>query len=403
MMKIFLWGLVEEDSVKNMKLTIWGKHIASALVSVSFAVLLGLIVYWMVFNIHTDPAPKVGESAEVNVNISSRLDMYYTNERIEALSGYLSGDDVIHKIYRIEDGMSVPVPKESNYGVVSPDDLGPLLDVIDEAKKCGLIDLDELKFNQDIEFPDYSTISYYFDDSILVIIWKELIDGHEITFSEIKIGDASQFRRKLAGDNYGSGVQYYCTELTSQANAVVGINADFYSFRSLGTTCYDGTIYRTDDTLDTLFIDSNGDFQFLERGNGMNKDELQSYADLMNVMFSVSFGPILIKDGELLTNNTYPIGEVDTNYSRAGIGQLGPLHYLYMTIGFNGRGSKTCTVNEFAQYMFDKGVVNGYNLDGGQTGEIVMNAIIQNHVDFGYERPVSDIIYFATAVPEEEQ
>ena len=58
------------------------------------------------------------------------------------------------------------------------------------------------------------------------------------------------------------------------------------------------------------------------------------------------------------------------------------------------------TLPEFAQYMYEKGVVMGYNLDGGQTGELVMNGKIYNSVDFGNERSVSDIIYFATAIGE---
>ena len=49
--------------------------------------------------------------------------------------------------------------------------------------------------------------------------------------------------------------------------------------------------------------------------------------------------------------------------------------------------------------MVEKGVVNAYNLDGGQTGEIVINNEIINHIDFGEERTVSDMMFFATAMP----
>ena len=59
----------------------------------------------------------------------------------------------------------------------------------------------------------------------------------------------------------------------------------------------------------------------------------------------------------------------------------------------------TCTLPVFAQYMHEKGVVNAYNLDGGQTGEIVINNEIINHIDFGEERTVSDMMFFATAMP----
>ena len=45
-------------------------------------------------------------------------------------------------------------------------------------------------------------------------------------------------------------------------------------------------------------------------------------------------------------------------------------------------------------------VITAYCLDGGQTGEVVFRGEPYNHVDFGAERNVSDIIYFATAVSE---
>ena len=59
-------------------------------------------------------------------------------------------------------------------------------------------------------------------------------------------------------------------------------------------------------------------------------------------------------------------------------------------------------MNQFAEGFYSKGVYQAYNLDGGQTGEVVSNGKTFNWVDFGYERPVSDIIYFATALPEKE-
>jgi hypothetical protein len=45
------------------------------------------------------------------------------------------------------------------------------------------------------------------------------------------------------------------------------------------------------------------------------------------------------------------------------------------------------------------GCTMAYNLDGGQSATIVMNDEVKNYV---YERRISDIIYFATALPEGE-
>ena len=39
-------------------------------------------------------------------------------------------------------------------------------------------------------------------------------------------------------------------------------------------------------------------------------------------------------------------------------------------------------------------------LCGGQTAVIAMNGTLINKVHFGYQRQISDIFYFATAVPD---
>ena len=58
-------------------------------------------------------------------------------------------------------------------------------------------------------------------------------------------------------------------------------------------------------------------------------------------------------------------------------------------------------INTFANHFAEKGVVNAYALDGGQTGEVLINNEPYNYIDYGAERLVSDILYFATSLPEE--
>ena len=54
----------------------------------------------------------------------------------------------------------------------------------------------------------------------------------------------------------------------------------------------------------------------------------------------------------------------------------------------------------FAEHMAEKGVRTAFCLDGGQTGEVVFRGVPYNYIDFDAERLVSDILYFATALPE---
>jgi exopolysaccharide biosynthesis protein len=47
-------------------------------------------------------------------------------------------------------------------------------------------------------------------------------------------------------------------------------------------------------------------------------------------------------------------------------------------------------------------VDKAYALDGGQTTVITMDGELINSVDYGFQRQISDIIYFATALPDGE-
>ena len=52
-----------------------------------------------------------------------------------------------------------------------------------------------------------------------------------------------------------------------------------------------------------------------------------------------------------------------------------------------------------AANMLEMGCINAYNLDGGQSSTLVMNDKVINYT---YQRLMSDIVYFATAIPDGE-
>lgn len=302
--------------------------------------------------------------------------------------------------YVIEKDALAPKPNPLHMGKIPSTEAKSLEGIIEYMEECGLLQGQELVFDSNANFYAGSDIRFYYDESILVICWQELINNSVLTFSEIKIADASQFRRKLAGETYGSGQLKYCTTMSQETNAVVAMNADFYGFRNLGVTCYDGTIYRTDQRLDTLFIDEEGDFILFPRGINVSGERLQKFVDDHKLQFSLAFGPTLVQDGNLVVNSSYPIGEINDCYARAAIAQVDKLHYLYANVS-SYYGTYVTDINTFAGYVHSKGVKHAYTLDGGQTSELIFNQEIIHHVVYGRERTVSDMIYFATAIPNE--
>lgn len=376
-----------------------------------------VLLFLVATGVHFGSSAQSGSSVtKGNMNSVSKLDTASNNMKADIMSGLA----VIRKIYTIPEGERVaPKPDQACYGVTSIDNLQPVFDTIEKAKSYGLLDGQDVIFSKDVEFyhdPGISSdIQFYCDETIMVICWKELIENRICSCVEVKIADASQFRRKLCEDTYDSSVYLFASDLAKQTNAVVAMNSDYYAFRNLGITVYDRTLYRFNEftysgftqaynSIDTLLIDSNGDFIFFKTGQQSTREEMEQYIRDNDILFSIAFGPVLVENGEAQVCSGYPCGEINDEYSRAGFAQYDKLHYLYMAVSHADAADSAhprCTVNQFATYMQSKHVDKAYCFDGGQTGEVVFNGSPYNHIDYGNERTVSDIIYFATALPEE--
>jgi len=292
-----------------------------------------------------------------------------------------------------------PVPKAECYGEASdPKQLQWLIDAAQE-----LLDGQTLYFSTDVELFADSTVKYYLDDTILAITWKQRVENTAFTFAEVKLIHPSQFRRHLSGEEFGSGTLALTSEMSRSVNAVLGCSGDYYSYRRRGLVIVDGKAEKYAVGLgDFCYINGEGDL-IMERDQPFKTvEDVQAYADENDIRFSLSFGPILVKDGENICPKNYNLGEVKERYSRAALCQMDKLHYLYIAAGMEGEAFGLMTMRTFSKHVAATGCRQAYALDGGQTTTIVLNNEVVNHVNYGSERRISDIIYFATAIPEEE-
>ena len=330
-------------------------------------------------------------------NLSDKVALYANNTKATILADLV----YIPKLYSIpEDAVCGYIPDDAGFHELTDPYL--IGDAIAGSER--LIGDEQLVFDPNVTFAPGQKIYYYADESMFVIVWKEFCNECYCNFAEVFITDPSQFKRKIAGDTYGYGVQMYASQLASQANAVVAMNGDFYKFRSIGITVYDRTVCRCEGTyLDTCFIDTSGNMIFSYAGELTTKEEAQQFVDDNDILFSLSFGPVLIDNGVPKENLNYRIGETMQRYSRSAIGQVGEGHYLMMTIGHVYPYKECCILKGAQDIMLLKHCYNAYTLDGGQTAEIIWRDRPYSYVDWGVERTVSDIIYFASAVPEDER
>ena len=319
---------------------------------------------------------------------------------VEAVPGAQAPQvEPVKKVFWLKDeDLVAPEPDQSKFGETEdPATLGWLLEAAED-----LLDGQQMYFNPETtQILAGTKVQYYLDDTILAITWKEMHDYSVYTFSEVKIAHASQFRRFLAGGEYGSEMQFITTEMAASVNAVVASSGDFYRFRDFGSVVYQGQVRRTrGDLTDTCLIDDNGDLHFFHRGEVLDSGTAQAFVDEHNIRFSLVFGPVLIEDGVNCVPSSYLLGEINENYARAGLCQMDKLHYLLATANTEGAYQHVPTLAQFAATLGTTGCRHAYALDGGQTAAIVMNDALINRVVYGYQRKISDIIYFATAIPD---
>ncbi len=334
-------------------------------------------------------------SASVSAGIGPKFDDFVNNAKSEALDGIVP----IKKMYRLDRQNPVaPEPDQVNFG--ETDDPAVVEAILEKA--ANLIDGQEMQWNSNIKMVPGTKLRYYYDETILALTWKEVVNRAVYTFSEIKIADPSQFRRYLADNTFGSSIQYATSDMAATVNAVVAMNGDFYKFRSLGMVVYESQIKRIDGALvDSCCIDTNGNLIFVHKGEIMNQTAAEQFVQDNDILFSLAFGPILIENGVNVTPESYVFGEINDIYARAALCQTDDLHYLLVTVNTEKPAyTNAATVRQLGDELVRRGVPTAYTLDGGQTATIVMNDSVINSVEFGFQRNISDIIYFATALPE---
>ena len=304
----------------------------------------------------------------------------------------------VRKQYWIEEGALVaPEPDQALFG--RTDDPAVMAEILHDAR--WLLEGQNTYFQPDQQLYEDSIVRYYLDDSIFAITWQEVHDGSVYTFSEVKVSHPSQFRRHLAGGEYGSDMQYLTTEMAAEVNAVVASAGDFYRFRDFGAVVYQGQAKRVEGTYaETCYIDSNGDMHFTYGGEVLKVEEVQAFVDERNIQFSLAFGPILVDNYEVVPHTWYGVGEINEGYARAALLQMDTLHYIVVTANTTGIYQEIPTVAQFQKNVAATGCRHAYSLDGGQTATIVMNDELVNRPVYGQQRKISDIIYFATAVPD---
>ena len=285
-------------------------------------------------------------------------------------------------------------------------ELETFLQTSETAKK--LTEGRSLVWNPEIERYPESPLRWYCDESILCIVWQEVEAGTVGTFSEVIVADGSQLRRKISSDELWSFAFETTSQFARDTDAVLAFGGDFYYHgRACGIGFYRRELYRFEPkTCDTCWVTADGDLLFTYREQILEEEEAKRFAEENDVLFTLVFGPALIDEYRDVTPELYLWGETDDTYARAALGLMDRHHYLTMNLNCGPVGTayyNLATLRQATDAMMRRGCRKAYALDGGQTATTVFGGELINPVQFGTEKEISDIIYFASAVGGERK
>ena len=329
-----------------------------------FAVLSLLMLCWMAFALHPDSRTSADWSeAKENTSLIAGLDVFTVNGKSSAFSSVTNRAE---EHYIIPEGaVTAPVPDVLSYGETFR--ARDVMEIIEDARDSGLLGKTERTV--------FSLSSALDQDSPI----------------------------------YAAPVKSLATDLAAQGNAVAAINADNYLSHELGIAVYQREVRRfiqwpyslskrCFNAVDTLFVDASGNFRFSLAGTQWTKEDVERFVSENGIRFSLFCVPVLVIAGQAQPVKSYPLGSPRASSARAAIAQCGTLHYLYVSVP-KTQGSSGCTAEELAAILCSKKVEHAYALAGGLTAELVFDNQVYAPSGDTAEVPVSDILYFATALP----
>ena len=218
----------------------------------------------------------------------------------------------------------------------------------------------------------------------------------DIYIADIVVDNPDLLQTALAGDAFGRNLTDTTSSIAEANNAVLAINGDYYGFRDAGYVMRGGYLYRDlaayDQDQEDLCIMADGTLEILTEVDYSAQD----MAD-MGARDIFSFGPGLLIDGEITVREGDEVERAQVTNPRTSIGQIAPLHYVFVVSDGRTEESVGLSLLELAQLMQDLGCTTAYNLDGGGSSTIWFNGRVLNKpTTLGEkitERSISDIVY----------
>ena len=239
-----------------------------------------------------------------------------------------------------------------------------------------------------------STDTEYHDDQIDIVLTTMRVENTTVYVADVQIADISLLKTALAGNTYARNLTETTSVQAANAGAILAINGDYYGAQERGYVLRNGVLYRASaqSGTDALVIGADGNFRIITEG--------ETSADTLvreGAWQVLTFGPALVKDGQVTVSSSDEVGRAMTSNPRTAIGQISEEHYLLVVSDGWTKESTGLSLRQLAELMQSLGAQIAYILDGGGSSTMVFQGrVVNNPTTNGRsirERSVSDIVY----------
>ncbi|MDD3212353.1 MAG: phosphodiester glycosidase family protein [Eubacteriales bacterium] len=226
----------------------------------------------------------------------------------------------------------------------------------------------------------------YKSANINVSINKVQKNGVTYFLADIYVADIQYFKTAFAKQSDVMGARESTKVVADENDAILAINGD-HCVDNSGPVVRNGQLYRNETYADALVMNYDGSMQTYS-ADQLNMDVIK--ADGAWQVWT--FGPMLLKDGQPMTEFSSTLGKANP---RTAVGYYEPGHYCFLVVDGRQPGySDGMTFTDMSQLFYDLGCKAAFNLDGGQSSEMVFMGNVANQ-PYNGGRSTTDILYIA--------
>ena len=236
------------------------------------------------------------------------------------------------------------------------------------------------------------TENSYQSPNVSVTVETYTENGFVYHVADLYIRDISSFQTVFADDTFGKGYSERMEKADARTGSLLTLNGDFYGLRNYGVLFRNGTLYRTMNNAicDYCVLFWDGTMKVYAPG----PVDIQALID-EGAYQSWYFGPMLLdENGNKMTEFNSNLGPRNP---RSALGYYEPGHYCFVVVEGRSERSKGATLTQLSEIMYNLGCRLAYNLDGGETAQMMLGGKTVNElIDGG--RSCSDFIIITEPV-----